>query len=221
MNKEVSVKFNKSIVKGQWLSVNRGFTLVELIVVMFGFAILSFGLVALVSNVFMSSTQQANLLADSDAARSLSNKLINELRNASLSSVGAYPLDTADAQTIIFYSNVDNDADIERVRYFVQNGKLLKGIINPTGNPLTYNSNNEKILTVQANLANGTSPLFYYYNGTYTGKESALTQPVNVTEVKTVKLDLRIFNKAGVTNSSYYTVVTHGVIRSLKTNLGE
>ncbi len=221
MNKEVSVKFNKSIVKGQWLSVNRGFTLVELIVALFGFVILVFGVVALVSNVFFASTKQANLLADSDSARSLSNKIINELRNASLSAVGAYPLDTAGAQSLIFYSNVDTDADMERVRYFVQNGKLLKGIINPSGNPLSYNSANERILTVQDNLANGNSPLFYYYNGAYTGKEAPLAQPLNVTEVKTVKMDLRILNKAGVTNTNYYSVVTSGVMRSLKTNLGE
>ncbi len=198
-----------------------GFTLVELIVALFGFAVLSFGVVALISNVFVSSTKQSNLLADSDSARSLSQKLMSELRNASLSSVGAYPLDTAGAQTIIFYSNVDKDADMERVRYFVQSGKLFKGIINPSGNPLTYSSANERVITVQANLANGSSPLFYYYNGTYTGKETSLTEPVNVTDVKTVKLDLRIFNQAGITNSSFYTVTASGVIRSLKTNLGD
>jgi hypothetical protein len=130
-------------------------------------------------------------------------------------------LEETNDQEIIFYTDLEGDGTTDRVRYTLSGTNLLLGVTKPSGTPIQYLATDEKVSTVASNIRNGATPLFYYYNGTYTGKESALTQPVNVTEVKTVKLDLRIFNKAGVTNSSYYTVVTHGVIRSLKTNLGE
>ena len=198
-----------------------GFTLIEIIVALFGFTILSFGLVALISNVFVSSTKQSNLLADSDSARKLSFQIMSELRNSETSSVGAYSLDTAGAQSLIFYSNIDGGADVERVRYFAQNGKLYKGIVKPSGNPLAYNLGTERTFAVQNNLANQANPLFYYYDGTYTGTQTALSQPVNVTVVKAVKLDLKVYNKAGVASTNFYTITSSGSIRNLKTNLGE
>lgn len=199
-----------------------GFTLIEMLVAIAIFVIVSVGLVALVSNVFISSSRQSNLLADSDQARKLAFNIINELRNAAVSSTGAYALATADNQTLTFYSNIDSDAGVERVRYFAQNGKLYKGVLEPVGDPLTYNPANEKIFVVQNNLANGINPLFYYYDGAYDGVNgSALSQPVSVTAVKFIKLDLKVYNTGGVTNTNFYTVTASGSIRNLKENLGD
>ena len=198
-----------------------GFTLIEVIVAVFIFVLVFVGLIALVSNVFVSSGKQSNLLADSDQARKLSFSIINELRNAAVSSAGAYQLETASEQTLTFYANLDGGTDVERVRYFVQNGALMRGLIKPTGNPLAYNSGNEKITTVQNNLANGGYAVFYYYSGAYTGSQTALIQPVNVTTVKFIKMDLKVYNKGGVTNTNYYSVTASAAIRGLKTNLGD
>lgn len=201
---------------------NPGFTLIEVLVTIFGFSLISVGLIALVSNLFTSSYQQSGLLADTDQARKIAFGIVGELRNAETSSTGAYSLDTAQAQQLIFYANVDGGPDVERVRYFTQSGKLYKGILKPTGSPLTYNPANEKTFVVQNNLANGSSPIFYYYDGSFDGTiDNYLTQPVNVTQVKLVKVELRIYNKAGVLNSNFYTVTASGTIRNLKTNLGE
>ena len=203
------------------LKLNRGFTLIEVVVAMAGFVILSVGVMALFSGVFISSSKQSALLADSDQARRMSFSLINELRNAQTASTGAYALDTAQAQALTFYSNVDGGTDVEKVRYFVQNGALKKGVIKPSGSPLGYNSVNEKILTVQNNLANGTGTIFSYFDGSFNGAGSGLAQPVSVTEVKLVKLDLKIYNKAGVVNKNFYSVTASAAIRGLKANLAD
>ena len=51
--------------------------------------------------------------------------------------------------------------------------------------------------------------------------QSSLAQPVNVTQVKFVKINLQIYNKAGVKNTNTYTVTAGAAIRNLKTNLGQ
>jgi Tfp pilus assembly protein PilV len=200
---------------------NKGFTLIEILVVIFGFSLIIWGLVALVSNVFSISNKQSGLLSDADQARKLAFQIAYELRDAQTGANGAYVLDTAGDQQIIFYSNADLDTQIERVRYFTQNGQLYKGVTDYNGS--AYNTSTESTVVVQKDLANGASPVFYYYDGTYVGSstQTSLAQPVNVTQVKFVKINLQIYNKAGVKNTNTYTVTASGAIRNLKTNLGQ
>lgn len=201
--------------------MHKGFTLIELIVAVAIFSILILGVMALISNTFTVNRQQGGLLADQDQVRKVSFQVMSEVRNGTSSNVGAYPIDTAGDQQLIFYANIDGGLDIERVRYFVQNGKLYKGVVKPAGNPLTYNVASETTVVVQNNLAAGAAPIFYYYNDTYDGVTGApLVQPVNVTAVRFVRIALPIANKAGVTNTNSYTVTAMATLRNLKTNLG-
>lgn len=199
-----------------------GFTFIEMVVSLALFVVLALGMIQLSSILLTTVRQQGGLLADSDQARKLSFQIISEIRNAVTSNTGAYPLDTAGDQTIIFYSNVDGGVDIERIRYFISAGSLWKGQVKPTGSPLTYNLGNETTWIVQRNIANASNPLFYYYNGSYNGVSgSPLTQTVNVTQVRFVRMSLRVFNKAGVKNTTYYTVNAGGTVRGVKDNLAD
>lgn len=209
------------IIKTKNFSSQRGFTLIELLVAIFGFGLIIWGLVGLMSNIFFSSRQQAGLLSDSDQARRLAFQIAKELRNGQTGSNGGYVMDTAADQQLIFYSNADTDTAVEKIRYFVQSGKLYKGVTEYAGG--TYATSTEKTWLVQNNLANGSAPLFLYYDGSYTGgsAQTPIAQPVNVTAVKFVKINLQIFNKAGVKNTNIYTVTASAAVRNLKINLGQ
>ncbi len=199
-----------------------GFTIVELLVVIFGFSLIAWGLIALVSSMFSFSNQQSGLLSDIDLARNLAFQIASELRNAQTGSDGSYVLNTAATGTVIFYSPLaDTDPGVERVRYFVQNGQLWKGVTEYSGG--SYNLGTEKTVMVQKDLANGASPVFYFYDGSYIGSstQTSLAMPVNVTQVKFVKVNLQIYNKAGVKNTNTFTVTAGAAIRNLKTNLGQ
>jgi Tfp pilus assembly protein PilV len=212
----------KKLFDAKPLKSGAGFTLIEIIVVVFGFSLIIWGLIGLYSGIFTLSNQQSGLLSDADQARNLAFQIAFELRNGQTGSNGAYVLDTAASQQIIFYANIDATPAVERVRYFVQNSQLWKGITQYNGS--TYNTSTETTYIVQKDLANSSStPVFYYYDGSYTGSstQSSLAQPVNQVQVKFIKVNLQIYDKAGVKNTNTYTVTASAAIRNLKTNLGQ
>ena len=195
-----------------------GFTLLEVVVTVGIFSLISVGIIALVSAVLVNSSKQGNLLANNDQARKVAFNLMTEARNAQISANGSYALATASAQQLIFFSSVNGS--INRINYFIQNGVLKKGVTIPSGNPPSYNLAQEIIIIVQNNIANGVNPLFYYYDDTYNGVSgNPLTQPVNVTKIKFITINLSVYNLAGLANTSSYTVTSSGAIRNLKTNL--
>jgi type II secretory pathway component PulJ len=197
-----------------------GFTIIEVLVTLFITSMLLVGIISLVSSILTGSGKQETLLYNADQARRLSFQFKQELRNAYASSVGSYAIDTAQSQQLIFYTNIDSDVGMERVRYFIQNGSLRRGVVDPTGSPLTYNFGSEVVREIQNNVANQATPLFYYYDNTYDGTtDNFLTQPVNVTDVRYVKLNLMITNKGGTSGTGIFTVTAGSTIRNLKTNL--
>lgn len=196
-----------------------GFTLIEMVVVVAVFSLIAYGLLELVSGIMVNSSQQGSLLANNDSARRISFGVMRELRNAQTSATGGYALAAANAQDIIFYSNTGTT--IDRIRYYISGGKLYKGVTKPTGSPATYNLAGEVITVQQNDVANNSDPLFYYYDGSYDGvTETPLTSPVNVTDVKMVKTNLKIYKRGRATSTTTYTVTASGTIRNLKTNLG-
>ncbi|MCL5775101.1 MAG: prepilin-type N-terminal cleavage/methylation domain-containing protein [Patescibacteria group bacterium] len=198
-----------------------GFTLLEVIIAVFIFSMIAYGIIFLMSNILTSASGQTTILADTDQARKLAFRIASELRNATYGSDGGYPLNTAGDQQVVFYSNADtSDTNPERIRYFVQNGKLYEGITKWDG--AAYDLAKEQTNAVQNNLGNGATPLFYYYDETYTGSstQASLPQPVSILQVRHVKLNLQIFNVAGATRTQTYTITSSATMRNLKTNLG-
>lgn len=199
----------------------QGFTLIEMIVAVAIFAILSVGVITLVASVFTDSTRQGRSLANADQTRKLSNQIMQELRNAIQASNGAYPIAAANAQELTFYSNVDGGTDIERVRYFVQSGALRRGIVKQSGNPPVY-TGTENSQVVQNDVANGAAPIFYYYNNSYDDNTDVpLNQPVNIAQVTYIRMNIDVLKRTGTSTTDKFTVSAGTALRSLKTNLGD
>jgi type II secretory pathway component PulJ len=199
-----------------------GFTLIELLVAIFGFTLIAWGMIGLIGNIFAINNEQSGLLKDQGQAMQLALQISTQLRNAQTASNGAYALDQALPQQIIFYSTLNNaTTSVDEFRYYVQNGQLWQGITYYNGS--SYNTSTEADTIVQKDLANGGNPVFYYYNGSYTGNatQTPLSQPINVATVKFVQVQLQIYNKAGGSKTSNYTVTVGAAIRNLKTNLGQ
>jgi prepilin-type N-terminal cleavage/methylation domain-containing protein len=197
-----------------------GFTIIEVMVVMAIFVMLIFLVVAMLNAIFVNSNQEMLSMNNIDQARIVSSAFVNEIRNATMANDGAYPLNYAGDSQIIFYSNFgsSNPAVVNRIRYYILNNNLYKGVITPTGNPLAYNLASESVKLVQSDLQNASTPLFYYYNGQYDGTGQQLLQPVNINQVRFIKINLVILNQTIKNSVSTFNISAGGTIRSVNGN---
>jgi len=195
-----------------------GFTLVEILVsisifVMVGLAIANYG-----RDIFSLNTSLQNSLTAQMDGRQVVKKLVAELRGASPSSLGAYPIETAGTSTLIFYSNVDSDAYKERIRYYVSGTTLRRGVIKPSGNPLTYPSGSETFSTIVRNVKVSTStPIFEYFDGNYAGTTTPLVQPVTISSIRLIRTTVVIEADANKSPNPI-TITSQAMLRNLKDN---
>ncbi|MFS6749792.1 hypothetical protein, partial [Staphylococcus aureus] len=67
-----------------------------------------------------------------------------------------------------------------------------------------------------------TSSIFFYYDGSFNGVTSTqpLAQPVNITQVTYVQINIATQMKEIRQSTSTFSIITGAAIRNLKTNLG-
>lgn len=182
------------------------FSVISLAVANFGAGIFNFNLAA-----------QTNLGAQSDGRRILKT-MTAEMRSASVSSTGAYPLESVATSSITFYSDLNDDGYKEKIRYYLAGVELRKGVISPSGNPLTYNSTNEQIGILVHDVVNGATPIFEYFDQNYNGAGSPLTYPLNVSAIRLIKITLYL-DKDQKKAPGPVMVTSQVNLRNLKDNL--
>lgn len=201
--------------------MQRGLTLVELLVALAIGSVLLVAAAAAIRVVITSVVQQPLALGQIDQARGAAAAFVNELRDATYGADGSYPLVQASTTQIIFFSPyLQNGAAVDRIRYFIASSTLYKGVTRPTGT--SYVLANEKVTPVVRSLLATTSAAFTYYNGSYAGATTSvpLTQPVSLSEITFVQLTLGVYTQERRNATSTFTVMIGSSIRNLKTNLG-
>lgn len=196
----------------------KGFTLLEFIVatgitVGIFFAVFNFG-----QGIFSFNRSAQNNLGAQTSARRVLKTMVKELRNASPSSLGAYPLALASSTSVVFFSNIDDDFYKEQVRYFLSGTDLKRGVIKPSGSPLSYNPANEELSTMITDINNGPVPIFDYFNSAYTGTSSPMVQPVQATTVRLIRITVKI-EKDPTKSLGPFQVESQVFLRNLKDNL--
>lgn len=200
------------------MKFTRGFTLIEVIVVMGILGLISVSVGKFAVDVFGLNSYTTGSLTVSQDARNLLRIMTREIRAAAPSENGAFPLVAVSSSTISFYSDVDGTGQRDLVRYYLSSTTLIKGVIAPTGNPLTYVAGNEQTSIVMSDVRNGTTSIFTYYDNTYAGTSSPLSYPVAIQSVRLVRIDLTLDANAD-RSPDKKTFTTQVSIRNLKDNL--
>ncbi len=199
---------------------NKGFTLIEVLITIVILTVLGGGILTLIYITSRGRLVTFRNLLDVDQANAQVSLMVRELRNIRYADNASYPLELANDQEIIFYSDIDYDGQSERVRYTLSGNTLYKGVIEPTGFPPTYPISNEKVKVLSENVRNATTPVFYYYNGDWPAdtQNNPLPQPVRLSDTKLIKV-LLILNTQENDPETNFTLESYVQLRMLKDNL--
>jgi prepilin-type N-terminal cleavage/methylation domain-containing protein len=194
-----------------------GFTAIEILIssVILGMVIItSYGFWRYFSESFQFSFGKSVSL--SDVSRT-TQRMVRELREAQESESGAYPLDTVLDNEIVFYADVDDDGQSERVHYWLDNNLVLRGIVEPTGDPPVYDPGSEAESIMVEGVVNQLSePLFTYYNADW--PSDVINNPLMINrqlDTRLIKLTLSISAEVDKT-ASPSTITNSVMLRRLK-----
>ncbi len=197
----------------------RGITLLETVIVLGILTIVIVGVTSLFKDTFTFNRSISNSLDTTGNARRALKTMIAEIRIASPSSLGAYPLVQTATSSFIFYGNIDTDVQMERIRYYRNGTSLMRGIVNPTVGTLAYDLNTEVVAQIAKNVVNENStPIFSYYDSTYSGTQPSLSGAFDISLVRLVKVNL-VVDSTGTSTAQSDIFSSQVSMRNLKDNL--
>ncbi len=179
-----------------------GFTLIETIIAIAIFAIVMLAITSFFTMIYREQAADIVKLEGTNIAGRALEKIGSEVRKINRAENGAFGIELADEQDFIFYSDVDNDGQTEKIEYFL-NGINLERRLTEPGALLDY-SGAAAVTSAASYVRNGASPIFAYYNETYTGSEAPLAYPANVTQIKVVGISIDIN-----VNENYFSGLAH------------
>ncbi len=197
-----------------------GFTLLESLIVLGMIFMISGVIYFMFRNLFATNTFLGESLSNERDIQITVQTMTGELRGATQSSLGSYPLEIAASTSLAFYNNIDSNALVERVQYFLEGTTLKKSVVRPVGNPLSYATTTgaqESLTTILKGIAATTTPLFSYYDKFFSGTTTPLVQPLTIGDVRHIRLTITI-DKSATDLIPPITGVGESTIRNLKDN---
>ena len=170
-------------------SGTRGFTLAETITVVAIVGLVGVALTTLIAYFYRTNAYVFQQTSAVDSAQRGLQYAFKNLREASYGDDGSYPLQSAATSSIVFFSDVDNDGPVERVRIYVLNGTLYRVVTNSAGSPPSYTGQAAATTTIATSVTNATStPIFKYYDA----NGAQLTAPADTSKVASVQTELQV-----------------------------
>ncbi len=113
--------------------------------------------------------------------------LVRDVREATYGDDGTYPLGSVATSTLTFYSDVDANGTIEKIRYTLVGTQLFRNVTFSSGTPPVYAGGGATTTVSQyvRNIDEGT-PLFRYYDKNNVEVVSA----VNITDIVSVSVTI-------------------------------
>jgi prepilin-type N-terminal cleavage/methylation domain-containing protein len=191
--------------------MKNGFTLVETLVAISIFTILILAISFSIVYFYRASAYDIQQAQAIDSARRGIDAMVREIREATYADTGAYLIDSAGEQIFIFYSDIDKEQNIEKIRYFLDGKILKKGETEATGTPREYKPENEKISILSEYVQNGSKPIFSYFDK----NNNQITDLSKVGDITLVKVRL-IIDVNPLRPPGDFTLISNAQIRNLK-----
>lgn len=194
----------------------KGFTIIEMLVVISIFTLIMTAISSSILYFYRSNKIILEQAYAINSARKGIEFMVRDIKETVYSDEGAYPIISMDANSFYFYSDIDRDDSVERVRYFIDGTNLKKGLTEASGDPPEYLDANESTSVVSdstRNIEQGIS-VFEYFDAQ--GVE--ITDYNNISEVAFVKVNL-VVNINANRLPDEFSLRSSATLRNLKTNL--
>lgn len=168
--------------------IKRGFTLAEMLVVIAMTGIIGLAMQYAIQYFYRANAYVLQGTAAINSARSGVTETTSNLREATYGDDGSYPVSNADVTSITYYSDVDKDGGVERVRTYLIGQTLYRTVTNAGGNPPSYTGQTPATTTLATYVSNGATPIFRYYDNA--GVE--LTGTINLANISSIGMTLMV-----------------------------
>ncbi len=167
-----------------------GFTLIEILV---SISILT-GITLFVTYFSLDVANFAGFFSESIATQQEIQQtfkvLKTEVHSMGSANNGSYAVESASANSFIFFSDFNGDGLFERIRYYLEDNTLKKGVIKPTGNPLVYLASDEKVSELVHYIVPNPPPVFTYYPKDVDINGIPLVSPIDPALIRLIKVNL-------------------------------
>ena len=115
-----------------------GFTIIETLIVIAVFILIMIAVASSILYFYKSNTITLEQAYAINSARKGIEFMVRDIREVIYSDEGAYPVISMGANSFYFYSDIDRDNSVERIRYFIDGTDLKKGLTESSGDPPKY-----------------------------------------------------------------------------------
>lgn len=188
--------------------MKRGMTLVELIVAIGIVTVVMTGLTEFFIYLWGSKYDEISRGQSMLAASQSVSKMGENIRKAAQADSGSYAISSATGFDMVFYSDIDDDENRERVHYYLDGNSIMMGTAEPIlGDNPTYPADDEEVSLITGNVMNGASdPIFTYLN--YADEETSTLAAIR-------RVDLRVSVNVDPSRISNTVIETSIALRNL------
>lgn len=170
--------------------MHRGISMTETVVVVAITAMVAGALLSAIRYFYINNAYVFEATSSVYQARRGLSTTLADLREASYADDGNYPIGSAATSSITFFSDIDADGGVERVKIWKVGTTLYKVTTNAGGSPPSYTGQASATTTIALHLRNATSsPIFTFYNAS--GVQLSTTSPV-ISQIAAVGVDIQI-----------------------------
>lgn len=190
----------------------RGLSLIETVVTIGVFALIMGAVTSSLIYFYRSNAYTVEQSSAITSARRGVETMVQHLREATYAEGGAYPIKSVGNYEIVAYSDIDQDADVERVRFFMDGTNFKREVTNPTGTPATYTgSQRTSILATDVRNQQNNRPIFEYYNA----DGGVISDYNNLSAIRSIAVNL-VVNVNPARSPRGYTARSRATVRNLR-----
>lgn len=199
----------------RFLRANSGFSLVETLVLVAVFTLMVGAISGSVWFFYRTNAYTVEQSAAVSSAGSGVTNMVRDVREATYSEEGAYPIISMAENELVFYSDVGQDNSVERIRYFLDGDILKRELTRPAGDPPSYPGTPDETAEVAHDVLNISEsvPVFTYFDTD--GNE--IVNVDNVTDLRFVRVNV-IVNVDPQRLPEEFTLRSGALLRNLKDN---